>query len=149
HARQFAAAFQRLPQARARQAGQRDQRRAGSIRLALNFSRAAVDPGEPRASSWCRRTREKEMPMSTNVIAMVLLAVSAAAPAADVKSTDSFNGTAAFSRLKSLAGEWEADGPMGKMHTSFELIAGGTAIVEHERHDQMPEMMTVYHMDGK
>jgi hypothetical protein len=88
--------------------------------------------------------------MSSNVIAIVLLAVSAAAPAADVKSNDSMNGTAAFSRLKSLVGEWEADGgPMGKMHTTFELIAGGTAIVEHERHDQMPEMMTVYHMDGK
>jgi hypothetical protein len=88
--------------------------------------------------------------MSSNLIAIVLLAVSAAAPAADVKSNDtSIDGTAAFSRLKSLVGEWEADSPMGKMHTTFELIGGGTALVEHERHDKMPEMMTVYHMDGK
>jgi hypothetical protein len=91
----------------------------------------------------------KEMQMRTNLIAMALLAAAVAAPAADVKSNDSMDATAAFSRLKSLVGEWEADSPMGKMQTSFELIAGGTALVEHERHEKMPEMLTIYHMDGK
>jgi hypothetical protein len=89
------------------------------------------------------------MHMSTNLIAMVLLAVSAAAPAADVKSNDAIDGTAAFSRLKTLAGEWEADSPMGKIRASFEVISGGTAIVERDDHDKMPGMLTVYHMDGK
>ena len=85
--------------------------------------------------------------MNSNLIAILLLAV--AAPAADVKSPESIDTTAAFSRLKSLAGEWEADSPMGKIHTSFELIGGGTAIVERDHHDKMPDMLTVYHMDGK
>jgi hypothetical protein len=89
------------------------------------------------------------MSMSSDLIALVLLAVTAVAPAADVASKDSIDATAAFSRLKSLAGEWEADSPMGKIHTSFELISGGTAVVEHDRHDKMADMLTVYHMDGK
>jgi hypothetical protein len=29
------------------------------------------------------------------------------------------------------------------------LIAGGTALVERERTDKTPEMLTVYHLDGK
>jgi hypothetical protein len=80
---------------------------------------------------------------------IVLLAVTAAAPAADVKQNDSIDGTAAFSRLKTLAGAWEADTPMGKIHTTFELISGGTAIVERDEHEGMAGMLTVYHLDGK
>ena len=87
--------------------------------------------------------------MRMNLIAIALLAMSAAAPAADDKSNDSADAAAAWQRLKTLVGEWEADGPMGKMNTTFELIGGGTALVEHERHADMPEMMTVYHLDGK
>ena len=68
-------------------------------------------------------------------------AVAAERPAVD--------GAAAFSRLRSLAGEWVADTPMGKVRTTYEVIAGGTAVVERERGEHMPEMMTVYHMDGK
>jgi hypothetical protein len=70
-----------------------------------------------------------------------LAAVAAERPALD--------GAAAFSRLKSLAGEWQADSPMGKVRTTYEVIAGGTAVVERERGEHMPEMLTVYHMDGK
>jgi hypothetical protein len=87
--------------------------------------------------------------MKTNLIATILLAAASAAPAADIKSNGSPDAAAAFSRLKTLVGQWEADGPMGKMHTTFELIGGGSALVEHERHEDMPEMMTVYHLDGK
>ena len=38
---------------------------------------------------------------------------------------------------------------MGKVYLSYELIAGGTALVERERTDKTPEMLTVYHLDGK
>jgi hypothetical protein len=76
--------------------------------------------------------------------AMTLLCLAAAA--ADRPAIDSAE---AFSRVKSLAGEWEATTPMGKIRTTYEVIAGGTAVVERERGEQMPEMMTVYHMDGK
>jgi hypothetical protein len=70
-----------------------------------------------------------------------------AAWAADVKPA--IDTTAAWSRLKSLAGEWEGESSMGKLRLSYELIAGGTALVERERSDKMPEMLTVYHLDGK
>ena len=59
------------------------------------------------------------------------------------------DATAAWSRLKTLVGEWEADTSMGKVRTTYELIAGGTALVERERGANMPEMMTVFHLDGK
>jgi hypothetical protein len=37
---------------------------------------------------------------------------------------------------------------MGKAHFSFELIAGGTALVERTTFDKMPAMETVYYPDG-
>jgi hypothetical protein len=55
----------------------------------------------------------------------------------------------AFSRLKSLAGEWEGSNSMGKTRVVYTVIAGGTSVVEREISDHMPEMLTVYHMDGK
>ena len=80
-------------------------------------------------------------------IASLLLAA-AALPAAGQKS-DAPAGPAAFSRLKTLVGEWETDSQQtGKIHTSYEPIAGGTALVERESGDKMPVMMTVYHLDG-
>jgi len=60
-----------------------------------------------------------------------------------------FDSAAAFSRLKALAGEWEATTPTGKFHVTYEVIGGGTAVVERDRGEGMPEMLTVYHMDGK
>jgi len=61
---------------------------------------------------------------------------------------DRAGDTAAFSRLKTLVGEWEADTQMGKAHLSYELIAGGTALVERETAEKMAPMLTVYHLDG-
>jgi hypothetical protein len=55
---------------------------------------------------------------------------------------------AAFARLKSLAGDWEASGGGGKVRLSYRVIAGGTAVVEREQGEHMPEMLTVYYMDG-
>lgn len=74
-----------------------------------------------------------------------LLAGAAAAEGAGFKAEDD---TAAFARLKSLAGEWQADTQMGKVHLSYELIAGGTALMERETGEKMPPMLTVYYMDG-
>jgi hypothetical protein len=70
-----------------------------------------------------------------------------AVQAADVKPN--VDAPAAWNKLKSLAGEWEGKGDMGKVYLSYELIAGGTALVERERTDKTPEMLTVYHLDGK
>jgi hypothetical protein len=70
-----------------------------------------------------------------------------AVQAADVKPA--IDGTAAWSKLKTLVGHWEGDGSMGKVSLTYELIAGGTALIERERTAKTPEMLTVYHLDGK
>ena len=76
-----------------------------------------------------------------------ILLASAALHAADAK-TETNTNAAAFSRLKSLVGEWQADTDMGKARLKYELIAGGTALVERETSENMPEMLTIYHFDG-
>lgn len=80
------------------------------------------------------------------VIANLLLAA-VAVYGASSKSERSADA-AAFARLKTLAGDWEADTRMGKAHLNYEVIAGGTALVERETAEKMPAMLTVYHMDG-
>lgn len=83
-----------------------------------------------------------------NVLIAGLLLGGAAMHAAGPKS-ESATDAAAFARLKTLAGEWEADTRMGKARLSYEVIAGGTALVEKETAEQMPAMLTVYHLDGE
>ena len=56
---------------------------------------------------------------------------------------------AAFSRLKTLVGEWEGQTSMGKARLYYELTAAGTTLVERESGEKMPPMMTMYHLDGK
>lgn len=68
--------------------------------------------------------------------------------AAGAKSERGVDAAAAFARLKTLAGEWEADTKMGKAHISYEVIAGGTTLVERETAEKMAPMLTVYHLDG-
>lgn len=76
-----------------------------------------------------------------------LLLAAAALQSASPKA-ESTNDAAAFSRLKTLVGDWEANTQMGKVHLNYELIAGGTALVERETGEKMPAMLTVYYMDG-
>src|SRR2546422_707626 len=88
--------------------------------------------------------------MKTNLIAIAtLLLTSTSAYAADAKPAAAIDTAATFSRLKNLVGEWEAAGDMGKTRVSYTLIAGGTALVERETSEHMPEMLTVYYVDGK
>jgi hypothetical protein len=82
-----------------------------------------------------------------SILVSGLLAVHPA-HAADSKSGPDNNAAAAFSRLKTLVGEWEADTDMGKTHLSYELIAGGTALVERFSSAKEPVMLTVYHFNG-
>lgn len=55
---------------------------------------------------------------------------------------------AAFERLKSLVGRWEAITGMGKVTLTYELIANGSALVERDVFEEMPAMQTIYHLDG-
>jgi hypothetical protein len=76
-----------------------------------------------------------------------LLLVSNVATAAETKAGTS-EATAAFARLKTLVGEWEAESDMGKARVTYELIAHGTALVERESIEKMSDMLTIYHLDG-
>lgn len=67
---------------------------------------------------------------------------------ASPKPETATDAAAAFARLKTLVGEWEANTPNGKSHLSYELTGGGTALVERESEEKMASMMTVYHLDG-
>src|ERR1044071_5097050 len=86
--------------------------------------------------------------MKAKLLTIGALLLAASAHAADA-TPPAIDATAAFSRLKSLVGEWESDSAMGKTQLTYTLIAGGTAVVERERGEKMPEMLTVYYMDGK
>ncbi len=78
------------------------------------------------------------------VIASLLLAT-AAGHAAD--RNVKLDAAAAFARLKTLVGEWEGTSSMGKVRVTYDLVAGGTALVERETGEKMPPMLTVYYVD--
>ncbi len=65
--------------------------------------------------------------------------------AADQQPT---NANAAFAKLKTLVGTWEAESSKGKAVSTYELVANGTALVEHIQVPGESEMLTVYHLDG-
>lgn len=77
-----------------------------------------------------------------------LFAASIALPAADLKPGQSTDASAAFARLKTLVGHWEANTSSGKVHLSYELVSGDTALLERESSETMPSMVTVYYVDG-
>jgi len=77
-----------------------------------------------------------------------LIAASAALQSADSKPNSSSNADAAFARLKTLVGEWEGTTNSGKVHLSYELVSGDTALLERESSETMPTMLTVYYVDG-
>ena len=80
--------------------------------------------------------------------ALLILTAAICGFAADTGSTGAVDVKAAFSRLKSLVGEWEAKTSNGTERLSYELIAGGTALVERETADGRAAMLTVYYIDG-
>jgi hypothetical protein len=81
------------------------------------------------------------------IVPTALLAASLAC-AADSNSSQSIDAKAAFARLKTLAGEWQADTSMGKSHVIYEVIAGGATVLERESMAGMGDMLTAYNLDG-
>ena len=63
------------------------------------------------------------------------------------------DGPAAFERLKTLEGTWEAVGRDGKKAvTVFELTANGSVLLERYSNPALPSggaMTTAYHLDGR
>jgi hypothetical protein len=73
--------------------------------------------------------------------------VSAGAAPKAPANTEVDPGTA-FSRLKALVGDWDAESSQGKAHSRFELIAGGSVLLERFTEPGGQEMLTAYHLDG-
>src|SRR5579862_8715974 len=85
---------------------------------------------------------QKRLLLITGLAALVTL------QGADPKVSNGSEAAAAFARLKTMGGEWQANTPDGKARLTYELTGGGSALVERESADNMPGMMTVYHLDG-
>jgi hypothetical protein len=83
------------------------------------------------------------------VISSLFLAatVSAGVAGRAAANTEIDSGTA-FSRLKALVGDWNVESSQGKAHSRFELIAGGSVLLEHFTESGGQEMLTAYHLDG-
>jgi hypothetical protein len=78
---------------------------------------------------------------------LLAAAVTAGAARSAAPNTEVDSGTA-FSRLKALVGNWDVESSRGKAHSRFELIAGGSVLLEHFTEPSGQEMLTAYHLDG-
>ncbi len=84
--------------------------------------------------------------MGAAVAAVVWLSLGATAALAAGKQDNS--ATAAFAKIKSLAGNWEAETEKGKVTSSYEVVSNGSAVLEKINVPGESEMVTVYHLDG-
>jgi hypothetical protein len=81
---------------------------------------------------------------------ILLAAGTLAAGAALAAETQAAAGAtpAGFEHLKALTGSWQAKGEDGKVRrSSYEVSAGGTAVVEKFQAEGEPAMVTVYYPD--
>src|SRR5215472_19167807 len=87
---------------------------------------------------------------STIVLAWVLAVagITSVSMAATGDSKAQTSAAQAFDKLKALAGQWEATSEKGKVTTSYEVVSGGTALLERIKISGESEMLTVYHLDG-
>lgn len=88
------------------------------------------------------------MKLNKRLLLVVILSTVLVAASRPVKASQLDAGVA-FARLKILVGQWEADSSHGKVHSSYELIAGGSVLVERMSVPGEGEMLTTYHLDGE
>ena len=84
----------------------------------------------------------------TALLSILLVAV-LALPAIAGEGHPAKKDPAGFGRIKSLAGEWDgktSDGTPGKV--VYEVVSGGSAVVETMKPGGEGTMVTVYHADG-
>ena len=80
-------------------------------------------------------------------VAAAVLWLGLTGTAASAAAKPETNASAAFARIKSLAGNWEANTERGRVNSSYEVISNGSAVVEHIKVPGEEEMLTVYHLD--
>lgn len=88
--------------------------------------------------------------MKTRIVVLALtLTLSVSALAAGPKPSAPTNGAvAAFEKLKTLVGDWEADTNMGKVTAHFEVASNGNVLLEKANVTGVGEMLTTYYVDG-
>jgi hypothetical protein len=89
----------------------------------------------------------RRLEMKTHALLITAAILAAPIYAADNKSPE-VDTAAAFAKLKSLTGVWEAkvDGKTARL--TYELTGAGTTLIETEGGDAHPGMMTMYHLNG-
>lgn len=74
---------------------------------------------------------------------LCLATLGAGNPAADLPDS-------ALNQLKQLEGRWQGANSKGaEVNATFEVTAGGSAVIERLRIADHPEMVTLYHLDGE
>jgi hypothetical protein len=77
------------------------------------------------------------------VLVFAVIAVSSRSILAQSRATDGFE------KLKSLAGDWQGRDPDGnELRVNYQVISGGSALVETLQNANEPSMVTLYHLDG-
>jgi hypothetical protein len=57
--------------------------------------------------------------------------------------------TDGFEKLKSLAGDWQGkDSEGNELKVNYQVVSGGSALVETLQNANEPNMVTLYHLDG-
>jgi hypothetical protein len=82
------------------------------------------------------------------ISSLLLAATVCAAVAGRAAANTQVDAGTAFSRLKALVGDWDVESSHGRTHSRFELIAGGSVLLEHFTEPGGQEMVTAYHLDG-
>lgn len=82
------------------------------------------------------------------VLAAMVIWLGLAGPVAHAIDKQDTNAAAAFNKLKTLTGNWEATSERGRVTSSYEVIANGSTLVERVNVPGEGEMLTVYHLDG-
>jgi hypothetical protein len=80
--------------------------------------------------------------------AVLAITVCFACSAAGAADKGAANASAAFDKLKTLAGQWEAASEKGKVTSTIEVVSNGTALLEKITVPGDGEMVTVYYLDG-
>jgi hypothetical protein len=84
------------------------------------------------------------------VVACTFLAITLGSSAVNANAADKSagNAIAAFDKLKTLTGAWEATTDKGKVTSKMELVSNGTVLLEKITVPDESEMVTAYYLDG-
>ena len=82
------------------------------------------------------------------LLASLLCAASVVASPRNRTPESKVDALAAFARLKGLAGEWNVESARGNGRSQFQVIAGGSVVLEHFTEPGGSEMLTAYLLDG-